>query len=474
MKAWAVAAAAAFIASPAAAAAFDPAPWLADLKQAREAFHEKYANWYWLETEHELKIDPLFDDVAERLRNARSEAAAKVAFDRLVRKVGDGHVEIDWPDPPDAMGIAPAGPKTADLCTEIGYDSRQNGKGTARALAGYEPLPGDNPFDAGTVTVAGTKIGVLRIGIFQPQGYPELCRSAVRELSIPPTKPCDDRCQDDIVTWAYQRLTEALEDRIRALKAAGATALLVDITNNGGGSEWAEAAARSFSPRQLVSERRGFVRGIHWAKQWQDLANDLREHAKKAGRADKPRLLDWAVEADAARHQAQMPCPAGSKSCAALGTAGYSTGLVGSARAGAFAGKDWGVLVFNPAQFPYHDGVWSGPLIVLVDQETWSAAEEFAAVLQDNKAAVIIGARTGGAGCGHTNGGTPTTLRNSGAILKLPDCVRFRADGSNEVRGIIPDETVAIRADDGAQFRANLIAEKLPSAIARARALLAQ
>ena len=129
--------------------------------------------------------------------------------------------------------------------------------------------------------------------------------------------------------------------------------------------------------------------------------------------------------------------------------------------------------VFNPAQFPYHDGVWAGPVIVLVDQETWSAAEEFAAVLQDNKAAVIIGARTGGAGCGHTNGGTPTTLRNRGAILKLPDCVRFRADGSNEVRGIIPDETVAIRADDGAQFRANLIAEKLPQAIARARALLA-
>jgi C-terminal processing protease CtpA/Prc len=43
------------------------------------------------------------------------------------------------------------------------------------------------------------------------------------------------------------------------------------------------------------------------------------------------------------------------------------------------AGKDWGVLVFSPAQFPYHDGVWDGPLIVLVDQETWSAAEEFAA-----------------------------------------------------------------------------------------------
>jgi C-terminal processing protease CtpA/Prc len=154
-----------------------------------------------------------------------------------------------------------------------------------------------------------------------------------------------------------------------------------------------------------------------------------------------------------------------------LATAGYSTGLVGSASSGAFAGKAWGVHVFSPAQYPYHDGVWTGPLIVLVDQETWSAAEEFAAVLQDNKAAVILGARTGGAGCGHTNGGTPTTLKNSGAVLELPDCVRFRADGSNEVRGIIPDEVVALRADDGLQLRARLILEKLPAAIAGARSI---
>ena len=111
---------------------------------------------------------------------------------------------------------------------------------------------------------------------------------------------------------------------------------------------------------------------------------------------------------------------------------------------------------------------------MLVDQETWSAAEEFAAVLQDNKAAVILGARTGGAGCGYTYGGTPTTLNNSGAILKLPDCVRFRADGSNEVRGIIPDEVVALRADDGVYFRAELIAEKLSSAVAKAKALRAR
>jgi C-terminal processing protease CtpA/Prc len=36
-----------------------------------------------------------------------------------------------------------------------------------------------------------------------------------------------------------------------------------------------------------------------------------------------------------------------------------------------------------------------------------SAAEYFAAILKDNKAATIIGELTGGAGCGSTNGGIP-------------------------------------------------------------------
>jgi len=78
----------------------------------------------------------------------------------------------------------------------------------------------------------------------------------------------------------------------------------------------------------------------------------------------------------------------------------------------------------------------------LVDRETWSAAEYFAALLQDNQAATVVGELTGGAGCGYTDGGIPTKLKNSGARLKMPDCVRFRADGSNEVNGITPDVLV--------------------------------
>jgi hypothetical protein len=464
------------IATASVAQPFDPAPWLADLDQARAAFRDKYANLEWLETEREVKVDALFDDLAKRLRNVTDERGATAAFDRLERRVADGHVRIEWPEPspgPTAAAAPAAAPP--DLCSGIGYDPRQNGSGVAHALAGYLPIGGSgNPFGAGTVTSGGVKVGIVRIGVFQPQGYPELCRGAVQALGIPAGKPCDDQCQNNIVTWAYRRLGENLEERIEQLKQAGAQVLMVDITNNGGGSEWAEAAARIFSPKLLVSERRGFVRGEHWSKQWRDLAAELRGHAAKAAPADRQRLLAWAGEADAAALQAQTRCASASPPCSNVARAGYSTGLVGAAASGAFAGKEWGVHVFSPAQHYYHDGVWSGPLIVLVNQETWSAAEEFAAVLQDNRSAVVLGARTGGAGCGYTWGGHPTTLKSSGAILRLPDCVRFRADGSNEVRGIIPDELVGIRANDGPRFSAGLVATRLPAAIARAQAMHAR
>ncbi len=92
--------------------------------------------------------------------------------------------------------------------------------------------------------------------------------------------------------------------------------------------------------------------------------------------------------------------------------------------------------------------------MLLVDSGTASAAEEFAAELQDNDAALVVGESTMGAGCGHTNGGTPTTLSHTKTVLELPDCARIRLDGTNEVRGIRPDLVIAWRRFDGPRRRA--------------------
>ena len=120
-------------------------------------------------------------------------------------------------------------------------------------------------------------------------------------------------------------------------------------------------------------------------------------------------------------------------------------------------------------QYAYQEGVWRGPLVVLVDGGTGSAAAQFAAELQDNHAAIVVGTHSGGAGCGYTDGGTPTILTNSRAVLRLPDCVRLRASGANAALGVEPDVPVALPADSPAAANAREVAASLGEAVALAR-----
>ena len=453
-------------------------PWLEDLAQIRSTLETKYANLEWLQTESEVVLEALFARTERAMYNASSDAEARALLDRLVQRIGDGHVTLDWrrpSRPAEATDASPAAsppipPSAEQLCRSIGYDVTPS-PGIAPAVAGYTPMAEGDLFPAGTADVGEARLGFLRIGVFMPQGSPSLCPEAVAALDIPVDRPCDDECQNRIITHAYRALGQAMMDRIAALRGAGAEILVVDITGNGGGSEWAEAAARMLSPRPLQSARLAVVRGEHWARLWREAGERFRAFAAEAAEPDRAGLLAWAAEADVIRSEAERRCPPGDDECPWLVPAGYSTGLVGRLPAGALAGKDWGVHVFNPAQHYYRDGIWDGPAIVLTDQETWSAAEQFAALLQDNRAALIVGERTGGAGCGYSWGGTPTTLAHSGAVLRVPDCARLRADGSNEVRGILPDLVIPWRANDGRAFRARLLQQALPEAVERSQRL---
>jgi hypothetical protein len=459
-----------------------PDPWLEDLTELRSTLQTKYANLEWLLSEREVDLDRVFVQVERAMSNMNSNAEARALLERLVERVDDGHVTLAWPRSdrpaqaaavsaaPPLQAVPPPPPSAERFCQSIGY-GRAPAPGIASAIDGYEPLIDDGLFPAGMKTVGDSHVGFLRIGEFSPHGNTTLCPNAVAALGIPFDQPCDDECRNRIITHAYRALGQAMMDRIEALRSAGAEVLVVDIVGNGGGSEWVEAAARMLSRRPLRSARLGVVRGEHWTLIWQRTADRLRSFAVDAPEPDRARLLAWAAEADAVRSETEKSCRPLDPECPWLVPAGYATGLVGQQAAGALDGKEWAVHVFNPAQHHYRDGVWEGPVIVLTDQETWSAAEQFAALLQDNRAALIVGARTGGSGCGYSWGGTPTILSRSGAILRVPDCARFRNDGSNEVRGILPDLVIPWRANDGRTLRSNLLEGVLPDAIARAKAL---
>jgi hypothetical protein len=450
---------------------FDATPWLEDLDQARAAFAEKYANFDWLVFDRGVDLSQSFAGARRRIEVASSEAEARAAFDRLAAHLGDDHVEFRWP----ASARSSASP-SGNRCSAIGFDP-QMAAGPLAAFAGsYRPLANAPApeFPAGIIVVGHTRVGILKLGLFSPAAYPQLCEAALQAWAIPANAPCDVVCQDRVMDWAAAQMTRDFAAQLRAIAAAGASALVVDIAGNGGGTEWAEAAARMLTPIRLRSERLRFVRGEHWSKSFADeevdLQKALRDHPPDAGF-----LTPLIVQLEARRKEAATPCSSepywrGARpDCAWLGEGFYGSGLLASADPAMLRGKPWASLVFSPMQLPYEEGVWRRDLIVLSDAEVASAASEFAAVLQDNRAAIIMGAPSSG-GCGHTNGGTPTVLNNSGAILSVPDCARFRADGSNEARGIEPDVLVGF-LKEGPHSRAARFLAGLPDALARARRL---
>jgi hypothetical protein len=449
--------------------AFEATPWLEDLDQTQQALATKYANLEWVVSERELNLATLFAETRQKIEAASSAFEARAALDRLAQKLGDGHVEFQW-----QVKHIEAESRTAD-CAALGYEARMFGAPVAALVPGYLPLLDSvsAEFPAGTLMVGAHKVGVIKIGIFTPQGLPALCVAAVTALQIPHDKPCDEACSDRIEAWASDQMTRDLANQLRALKAAGSEVVLLDLANNGGGTEWAEVAARMVTAAQLKSERVGFVRGAHWSQALVKQEAELRADASEADDQDRAFLLALADKVAGLGREAETPCDSGPLwrgehlTCRWLVSGLFATGLMQSDSVRVH-GKPWASHVFKPARFNYPEGVWNGPLIVLVNERTGSAAEEFTAVLQDNHAAVVMGAPTGGAGCGHTDGGTPTTLNNSGGVLEVPDCARFRADGSNEVMGIQPDVLVGLRSADGPRRQGLRVAARLPEAVGRA------
>jgi hypothetical protein len=463
------------LASICSARAFDPQPWIEDLGQVKDAFATRYANLEWAVFDREVDLQKLFADTKGRIESATNETEARAAFDRLARRLGDGHVVFDWPHSDRAAAAASAPP---ERCSALGYNAAMRAAPVAANAPGYWALvtPQSGEFPAGIIGVNGRRVGVVQIGVFTPQGFPSLCKEAVQKLAIPPDKPCNDACSDRLEAWASDRLTRDLAAQVHALKAAGADSLVVDIAANGGGSEWAEAVARMLTPIRLRSEQGGFVRGAHWTKKFADDAAALRRFAATETGGDRALLLKLADDVDARRQVALTPCDSAPfwrgehPPCTWLGRGFFGSGLLQAADPSQLRGKPWATLLFTPMQFPYDAGVWRGPLIVLIDRNTGSAAAEFAAVLQDNGAAILLGEPADG-GCGHTDGGTPTMLRNSHATLEVPDCARFRADGSNEMDGIQPDVLVGFTAVDGPHRRAARFLARLPEAVKRAAML---
>jgi hypothetical protein len=429
-------------------APFDPNLLLDDFHQILAEMSSHYANLEYAVEDRKMDLPRLRLVTETKIREATDEAAARKVIEKFLNSFGDGHLELRWPKPDTSANNVTATPVSQDICARLEYNSPLRPGIDFLSLTEFSTFdtPEASLFPGGLLHLRnGATFGVIRIGLFSEHAFPQICQQAAHNRRLAENSPCDDKCADQLEIATANLLTAALAKRAEELRTAGATKLLVDITNNGGGSNWIDAAVRALSPIPLHDSRMGFIKHEHWIAQLQDRLRDVQTDIKNGARSP--------IDLNAATSTLEKAIAASSESCdrsAAWETGKFScslvvknllfaSGIVNYARPGSLDALASKSVLFQPSLYSYVENQKALPLVVVIDRNTWSAAEYFAALLQDDHAATIIGEVTGGAGCGYTNGGILATLKNSGAKLKMPDCIRFRADGSNENQGITPD-----------------------------------
>jgi hypothetical protein len=459
---------------PALAAPFDRAAWQQDYAQLKKALEENYANLAWKASGADGVDLPALDRAAtEALARATSDAQAIDAIRAFVDGFHDGHFS-ELPYRAAATGPAPEPAKPthapddpADGCAALGFAST----GPVAFSLPVEQLPGfrlvsdglGSTFRTGTISKSGTMLGFIRIQAFRARAFPVACLhawAAVRRAGKPITA---DAMEDAAVNHWYIDLVDA----IGALRRAGATALVVDIGNNSGGDDSGDWTARVFTDRPVRSARLLMVDAPVSAAYFDEQIDNLGKALAGKGSAEGKKALSEALSFFTQQKQriGRQPCdlswswreqrpwsPAG---CNRLLAAGYAGGFSPGLAKGAFGDEDLAGNLSSASMIEEWSAAWTGPTYVVTDQRSYSAAEMFAAVMQDNGIARIVGARTGKDGCGFMTDGPPFVLTHSRLRFRMPNCLRLRADGSNEEAGIAPDIPVLPTENESDRARAD-------------------
>src|SRR4051812_15662972 len=109
---------------------FSPSLYVEDLHQLLSEMSSLYANLVWVANRRRVDLLSLKSNTEQRLRGARSVEEAHQAFKRFVDRLGDGHIEIDWPAPPSAKpGKGKPDISQFSFCDLMGYSGRDDNTG---------------------------------------------------------------------------------------------------------------------------------------------------------------------------------------------------------------------------------------------------------------------------------------------------------------------------------------------------------
>ncbi|ESQ87025.1 S41 family peptidase [Asticcacaulis benevestitus] len=438
---------------------FDPAAWRADYDQLKHVLEQNYSSLSWYGSpEGGLNLPRLDHQTRTALAAARSDSEARRAIEQFVTAFRGGHFQVQGdlapaatpqPSPVAARPIDVTDPE--GTCAALGFNPNYN----MAFSVPFEALPefkltGDGMhtvWRTGLANVGGTKVGIIRLQKFAMRGFPATCTLAWAKLAASHA-PITSRALRDA---AYLMWYSSFGDEIAKLRNAGAALLVIDVGNNTGGDDSGDIFPRLLTDKPVRSAQLMVTStpagAAYFDEQIEGIDDVLGEHPSDESQSALNEARTFFVKAKA---EAAAPCdlswvwreqrPWHHLGCTRLVEAGYAGGYKATLPRGAFgSNQDVSSQLSLASGADDIWAMWAGPVYVVTDGKTYSSAEMFSAVIQDNGIGKTVGVKTGGDGCGFMGGDKSVVLDHSHIRLRIPNCVRLRRDGGNEVSGISPD-----------------------------------
>ena len=467
---------------------YDATGWAGDFAQLKAGLENSYVNLAWMGSPQSgIDLPRLERRTQAALAGASSDTEARQVLLDFVKAFHDGHLsELPYLARPESAAVPEPLPATLDPldpatgCAALGYAVTSP---VAFSLP-FETLPGfvlvadgvARPFRAGLMPAPGdSKLGIIRISNFRRTAAPSACLAAWTRVAKPGAPIVANALNDASGDAWFAALAETLGQ----LRAKGAKAVIVDVGNNSGGDDSGDWAVRLFTDKPVSSARMLMVAAPVSAGYFQEQIDSMTEGLGHSVGPDAKSALESARDFFA-RQKASIPphrCdlawvwreqrPWRLDACNGVMDAGFSGGAKSRLPRGAYGDNDAARRLSWAATVDRWAGAWTGPAYVLTDGRTFSSAEMFAATMKDNGVARTIGTRTGGDGCGFMASGDPLVLTHSRLRFRVPNCIRLRADGTDEVAGIAPDVPLAPTDGESSRARAarllRVVAADLPA-----------
>ncbi|MFZ6770189.1 S41 family peptidase [Undibacterium sp. Di26W] len=460
--------------------AFDAHAWQADYAFLKQQLQTQYANLAWFASpQGKINLPQLDAYTRKALALAENDEQAKAVLRNFIDAFHDGHLRLiarpntaltppgTTESEPPAVAIENMDMENACAAIGVGSSSRVPFSLPFESLPGFTLLSDGvtQAFRAGIIrTEQGNKLGIVRIPRFREAEYPGLCTQAWETLTSAKHGINAKQLRNAMADAWF----EVLAAHLLRIKAAGAQALLIDVGGNGGGNDFGDWSARLLTARAVHSAplwmAAGPIAQAYLEEELQSMrkayddpnfANTTQRSMMQAAIA----MFEQARAAMSARScdlswvwQEQRPWHAGG--CSNLAQVGFASGPYAYLPVSPDAETSYASRMYWAANVDKYRGSWTGPVYVLTDRGVGSAAEAFVAILKDNAVVKTLGTITGGSGCGNMQAIRAIVLPHSKLSFQAPDCVRLRADGSDEVMGITPDLPVDVVTGESERARA--------------------